>query len=285
MNNTGFSIRLMHPNDVAGAMKLSEAEGWNQTRNDWQLLIEGPQNISLLAERNKEIIGTTTAINYSNQVAWIGMVLVAREHRRQGVSKSLLTAILKKLEGVKSIKLDATADGQFVYKQFGFNDEHRITRMVAESVKDSFDDDESPERIPFDHIEEIIALDERVFGANRTLLIKSIIKAYPDKAWLLRKNNSIVGFALGRTGYKYHHVGPVSASNINDVKTLIKTALRELAHKAVVMDILCDKEDLITWLDFLGFAPQRQFVRMYKTRNPFPGIIAKQYAICGPEFG
>jgi len=285
MNKTVFSIRSMRPNDIAGAMKLSEAEGWNQTRNDWQLLIEGPQNISLLAERNKEIIGTTTAINYSNQVAWIGMVLVAREHRRQGVSKSLLTAILKNLVGVQSIKLDATAEGQRVYKQFDFNDEHRITRMVAESVKDSFDDDESAESIPSDHIEEIIALDEIVFGANRTLLIKSIIKAYPEKAWLVRRNNSIVGFALGRTGNKYHHVGPVSASNINDVKTLIKKALKELTHRAVVMDVLCDKEDLITWLNVFGFAPQRQFVRMYKTQNPFPGIIAKQYAICGPEFG
>ena len=30
---------------------------------------------------------------------------------------------------------------------------------------------------------------------------------------------------------------------------------------------------------------QRHFVRMYKKENSFPGIVDKQYLICGPEFG
>lgn len=276
----------MQRSDAADAMKLSQAEGWNQTPRDWKLLIGGSQNICLVAELNKKIIGTATAINYSNQIAWIGMMLVANEHRRQGVSKSLLTNILKKLAGCESIKLDATLEGQRVYKQFDFNDEYLIARMVKSSMKElPPDDDLSPEPSKPGDLKEIIALDELIFGANRTQLIESMVTSYPDKAWLLKRNNSIVGFALGRNGSRYHHVGPVFASNINDSKILIRKALNELTHQPVVADVLCDKEDLITWLTSFGFEQQRHFVRMYKAQNPCPGIIAKQYAICGPEFG
>ena len=123
----------------------------------------------------QKIIGTTTAINYSNQVAWIGMVLVDKEYRGHGVSKLLLTDILKKLDSCKSIKLDATPEGQQVYKKFDFKDEYFIARMANTSMKNlpQSDVDKTPEPIQSKHIQEIIELDEFIFGANRTQLIKS----------------------------------------------------------------------------------------------------------------
>ena len=287
MRKTDFIVRPMQPGDIVYAMKLSNAEGWNQTEKDWKLLIESSQNVCLLAEYNKKIIGTTTAMNYANQIAWIGMVLVAKECRGQGVSKLLLTNILKKLESFASIKLDATPAGQKVYEKFDFKDEYLITRVVTGSMKDlSFDDDTTlAESIRLNDIEEIIALDEHVFGTNRRQLIESLIKRYPHKAWLLKRNNSIAGFALGREGNKYHQVGPVFGSTIDDVKMLIRKALKELINQPVVIDVLNEKEDLINWLNSIGFTMQRHFVRMYKKENSFPGIVDKQYLICGPEFG
>ena len=133
MKKTDLIVRPMRPGDIAYAMNLSNAEGWNQTERDWRLFIESPQNVCLVTEYNKKIIGTTTAMNYSDQIAWIGMVLVDQEYRGQGVSKSLLTNILEKLLSCKSIKLDATPAGQQVYTKFGFRDEYPITRMVNPS--------------------------------------------------------------------------------------------------------------------------------------------------------
>jgi len=277
----------MQPGDIVRGMNLSNAEGWNQTEEDWKLLVQNPQNICLLAECNQKIIGTTTAMNYANQVAWIGMVLVDKEYRGQGVSKLLLTSILKKLESFASIKLDATPAGQQVYKKFDFENEYLISRLVTGSMKNlSFNDDTVfAESIQLKDIEEVIAFDEHVFGTNRRPLIKSLIQRYPHKAWLLKRNNSIAGFALGREGNKYHQVGPVVGSTINDVQILIRKALKKLNNQPVVVDVLCDKEDLINWLASIGFTMQRHFVRMYKKENSFPGVVNEQYLICGPEFG
>ncbi len=288
MNKGDFILRKMQPDDIIGGMKLSGAEGWNQTEKDWKFLIENPHNICLLVECSGEIIATTTAMNYSNQIAWIGMVLVDKRDRGKGISKLLLTNILKKLESLTSVKLDATATGQKIYKKFGFKDECVITRMTNSSLSSlstENNDDILVEHIRSKDIQEIITYDEFIFGANRTKLIEYLVKEYPGKGWLLRRNNSIAGIALGRPGNKYHHVGPVFASNVIDAKILIAKALKELIDQPVVVDVLCDKEHLISWLNSIGFTKQREFVRMYKKENLLPGITENQYLICGPEFG
>src|SRR6476619_2273692 len=124
MNKIPFTIRSMQMSDIENGLRLSITEGWNQTEKDWKLFIENPQNICIVAEAGNKVIGTTTAINYSNQLAWIGMVLVDKAYRGMGVGKLLLTNILSKSEFFKSVKLDATPAGQRVYKKFGFEDEY-----------------------------------------------------------------------------------------------------------------------------------------------------------------
>ena len=288
MIKTAFILRPMDLSDIGSAMKLSNAEGWNQTEKDWKLFVENAENVCMVAECDNKIIGTTTAINYSNQVAWIGMVLVDKEYRGQGISKSLLANVFNKLETCKSVKLDATPQGQQVYKKFDFKDEYYVARMTNSSIQhltSDGDNDLLPEPIQLKHIPEIIALDEIIFGANRTQLIKSLITECPDKVWLVKRNNRITGFALGRTGNKYQHIGPVVASNYIDAKILITKALNKLTDQPVVVDVLYDKEDLLSWLNSIGFIKQRHFIRMYKKENTFPGITGEQYLICGPEFG
>jgi GNAT superfamily N-acetyltransferase len=286
METADIILRHIRLGDIARAMKLSTDEGWNQTEKDLKILIENSNNICILAEHYQKIIGTTTAINYSNQIAWLGMVLVDKEYRGQGISKMLLTNVFKEIESFRSIKLDATPEGRKVYKKFGFEDEHIIYRMTIDSMNDlSYNDGISTETIEENSIEEIIFLDATAFGANRKQLIESLIKQYPQKGWLLKKNDHITGFALGRDGNKYHQIGPVVASSTADAKALITQAIKKLINQPIVVDVLSDKKDLNNWLSSIGFTTQRIFTRMYKKENPFPGTIEKQYLICGPEFG
>ncbi|HKO80294.1 MAG TPA: GNAT family N-acetyltransferase, partial [Chitinophagaceae bacterium] len=135
MQKTAFILRPMDLNDIGDAMKLSTAEGWNQTEKDWKLFVENPENVCMVAECDNKVIGTTTAMIYSNQVAWIGMVLVDKAYRGQGVSTSLLTTVFENLESCDSVKLDATPAGQQVYKKFDFKDEYLIARMTNLSVQ------------------------------------------------------------------------------------------------------------------------------------------------------
>ena len=58
MRKTVFILRPMELSDIGSAMKLSGAEGWNQTEKDWKLLIENTGNVCMLAECDNNFIGT-----------------------------------------------------------------------------------------------------------------------------------------------------------------------------------------------------------------------------------
>jgi GNAT superfamily N-acetyltransferase len=287
MNNESIQIRKILPDDIQRAMKLVYAEGWNQTERDWQLLIENPQNVCFVAEIDDRLVGTAAAINYFNTVAWIGMVLVNKEYRGRGISKILLSSVFEKLSSCKSIKLDATPAGQAVYEKLGFVNEYQIFRMLNTSFDclQSKDLKIIPKKVQETDIPLIIVLDKHSFGSDRTQLISSLIKEFPEKSWVLKQNDKILGFALGRKGNRYHQIGPVSAQSSDYAKLLITYALKDLSTQSVVIDVLDDKRELANWLISVGFVKQRSFMRMFLKTNPFPGQISFQYLISGPEFG
>jgi len=280
-------LKTLNIKDIQQALVLSNAEGWNQTEKDWLLLVENQGNVCLAVEEGGKIVATATAINYQNRVAWIGMVLVEKSHRGRGFSKLLLAEILNRLKAIKTIKLDATPAGQPVYQKFGFKNERVINRMILELInKDlpDFENENLPIRIHSADIPEIIKCDANVFGAGRNFLVDFLIQESPENAWTIKQNNVMRGIALGRKGARFFQVGPVSADSEKEAKMLIIQLLKKIPFQPIVIDVLDDKTELITWLYTIGFKNQRQFVRMVLGENS-PEIPEKQFLICGPEFG
>lgn len=270
-----------------GLMKIKNAEGWNQTEKDWELIIQYPHSVNLVAVIDEQIVGTVCAINYAHTVAWIGMMLVDKDFRGRGISKLLLSEVILKLEKCKSIKLDATPAGRPVYLKFGFKDEYTLYRMTHPSVSKILPVSgsiEAAQILPED-LPEVIEFDKLIFGADRTSLISHLYNNFPELAWLIRENNKITGFSLGRKGVNFTQIGPVYSSSEDHAQSLIRSAINSIPGKPVVVDIQAAKASTKHWLESWGFSSQRPFERMYLSNNPHPGIIESQYLICGPELG
>ena len=287
MNNTTTKIRHLQLADIHDAMNLVLAESWNQTEKDWEILIRESQNICLAAIIDNQLVGTATAINYANSVSWIGMVLVGKNYRGRGISKILLNELFDKPQTCKSIKLDATPAGQPVYKKLGFTDEYTISRMVNSSFASlpNINFENTIQQIRQEDISAVIEFDKQVFGADRKQLIQAFINDFPQKSWVQKEDNNIVGFALGRQGNRHHQIGPVSAISVFAAQQLISKALQSLKGESIVIDVLDDKPKLQAWLTSIGFVKQRYFTRMFRKNNPSPGKINSQFLIAGPEFG
>jgi len=282
-----FKIRSMITNDLNQAISLSNSEGWNQTEKDWKLLLENPLNTCIVAEYNDKVIGTATALNHSNKVAWIGMVLVDKCFRGQGVGKMLLTNIIGLLKNVDSIKLDATPAGKSLYEKLGFIDEYIIYRMINPSLQ-SFKKqvfNYEPVKIEQVSLTDVLKLDKKIFGTARTYLLQTLLNNYPGKSFLIKRNQKLDGYMFGRDGVRFNYIGPVFAFSQDSARILISKALESLNHQPVALDILEDKEEIIKWLESLGFTKQRHFIRMYLKSNSSCGLIKYQYLISGPEFG
>jgi ribosomal protein S18 acetylase RimI-like enzyme len=276
----------MDLNDLSRAMELSYSEGWNQTEKDWRLLLGNPLNICLVAEHNNMVIGTATALNHSNEVAWIGMVLVDREFRGQGAGKMLLSSLIEMLPGIRSIKLDATSAGQPLYEKLGFRNEHVIYRMTNNCLKKTKNDTTNESvNIDQESLAEVLKLDKELFGADRSYLLKSLYKTYPGKAFLTRKNDRLEGYIFGRDGIRLNYLGPLFAFSDCSARALLEKASESLMDEPVALDVLEDKAHFTGMLESAGFVKQRHFNRMFLKSNSYPGNVKCQYLIGGPEFG
>jgi len=282
-----IEIRLLSESDIPAAMKLKEAAGWNQTEDDWRRLISLEPAGCFAAIRNHELVGTTTTTTYKDQLAWVGMVLVDPQNRRQGIATRLMETALDYLRGrVATVKLDATAQGKPVYERFGFEEESLIERWTG-SIKSRNDIG------PIDPINklniaaqrELFDLDGRAFGADRSSLIEGLI----DDAFVtpvLKKSGDgrLTGYALARPGTKANYLGPVVTTDPSDVVSLIDEMLRRMDSGRVYIDFNRECSTPVNVLSDRGFVKERDLIRMsagagMKKTSPF--VVA----IAGPEMG
>jgi GNAT superfamily N-acetyltransferase len=280
-------IQRMELSHMEGLMKLKNAEGWNQLEKDWALLIHYREAVNLVAVLDKRILGSVTALNYANAVAWIGMMLVDQEYRGRGIGKGLMLAVMDKLDHCASIKLDATPAGRPLYLKLGFKDEYTLYRLTHPSAPQVPIGEDSlvPRPIRAGDLPKVAAYDREVFGADRTELITRLYEAFPDLAWLIEEKDRVTGFCLGRSGQNFTQLGPVHARAEKSALALIRTAINQIPGQALVVDIPADKAAVRLWLESQGFITQRPFERMYLKQNPHPGRVASVYLIAGPELG
>ncbi len=287
MNAASITIRPLQKADIPGAMQLKTAENWNQTEEDWHLLLEHDPNLCFVASCDDKVVGTVTATNYDNDIAWIGMMLVDKDFRGLGLGKRLLTTSVESLRECKSIMLDATDKGLPMYRKLGFQEERMIDRMVATNLNGTLPEEEDNyiKLLAGAALDEVASLDQEAFGANRLRLITGFLTKNGDKAWYIEKERELAGYVFGRPGSNYFQLGPLSAKTEQEAELLVKTVLRNYIGRPVLVDIFQDKASLKALLSSLGFVVQRSFTRMYLKHNPHPVSRQNYYLIAGPELG
>jgi len=286
MKELQFHIRLMEKKDLSAAMEIKNEEGWNQTLDDWQLLLYNQPGMCLVALHEDKVVATVSAIGYKDKLAWIGMMLVRKKYRGRGLSKMLMAGILQRLKYYPSIKLDATPAGLPVYANLGFVCEFDIYRMVRPPHKRQYQIKNPPKgSIPKTTLQEIVDLDERIYGVNRQNLLAYLYNQSPDMVGVIEEEGLVSGYIMSRPGTTHLQLGPLIARSTEASIALLSEALSKLDNRSVVIDVLEDKRDLLAWLLEQGFVQQRQLTRMYYHNNLYPGTISKQYLISGPELG
>jgi ribosomal protein S18 acetylase RimI-like enzyme len=274
----------MIESDIATALALCRSAGWNQLERDWKIFLALSPNGCRVASQENRVVGTVTTIRYQNSFSWIGMVLVDANCQRQGIGMKLLNEALHILQYEETIKLDATPAGREVYLKLDFIDEYPLVRMSSmgsiEKRKVSFA--RSMDKSDLVAVKEF---DHEIFGACRHELLEWMLEGAQHLAFVVKEKKEILGYCLGRNGYKYTQIGPIVAKEPAIAKDLLTAALNNCVGYPVIVDALYFQPEWIEWLTAIGFQEQRPFTRMYRGNNNFRGIPEKQFTILGPEFG
>jgi predicted GNAT family N-acyltransferase len=283
MRDPAISIRLLFESDIPAAMQLKDAAGWNQTEKDWQRLLVLEPNGCFAAVKDDRLVGTTTTTTYSNDLAWIGMVLVDAQERRQGIATQLMKVAMGHLKDkVATVKLDATAQGKHVYERFGFKVESVFERWSGISNASNA---ESRNALDHNAIRDLIALDRLAFGADRSKLIEKLIDDACVPPVLLRAaDGTLSGYALARSGTNADYVGPVVAKGPQHVESLLDQVFSEVPGRRVYIDFNTECGANTSVLSDRGFVKERDLIRMSagaRATKSSPFVIA----IAGPETG
>jgi GNAT superfamily N-acetyltransferase len=283
-NDSMISYRLMTHTDIPAGLALCRAAGWNQQARDWQLFLHLSPRGCVVAVHEGKVVGTVATIRYQDFFSWIGMVLVDAACRRQGIGMQLMKEALYILRNEQTVKLDATPAGREVYLKLGFTEEYLLSRMVYMNIVKSWQvsDARSMNKNDLDRIGEF---DVTLFGADRRPLLEWMYEGAPQYAFVIEEKNKIQGYCLGRPGFNFTHIGPVVAHDAQYAKKLVSAVLSNCICSAAVLDISHFDFEWKAWLTSTGFTEQRPFFRMYRGSNNFIGMLNKQFAISGPEFG
>lgn len=281
-------LRVMRQTDLPFADTVRALAGWNQTLDDWRRFLAMEPEGCFLAELRGEPAGTATTIVYRQALAWIGMVLVHPDCRRQGVGTALLKRCIAYLRerGVRSIKLDATPLGKRVYDGLGFKDEWPLARWERPGPwpKAAARPDSRIREWRESDMALIDRFDAGAFGVSRLRLLRALV---PQSRWALvfeAAPGEVVGYGLLRTGARACYLGPVAATSTEAGLGLIEALVARCEGKMVFWDIPDRNTAAVEWSRRHGFTLQRPLIRMYLGENS-PGDPQRQFALAGPEVG
>ena len=268
--------------DIALGLRLSRQAQWNQLKADWRRFLDLGGEGCFVAELDGEAVGTTTTCVFDS-IAWIAMVLVDLNARRQGVGSALLRHALAFLDasGIATVRLDATAAGQKVYEKLGFEPEYPLVRYEgspAQTVMRRLTSEATAAMIP-----ELLERDRLMTGTDRTRLLRRLFQEAPEAWRVLNVAGKPEGFITMRPGANAAQIGPCIAST-QAGPALLAEALNRCAGQRVFVDVPCDHIRAVTTLEAAGLKPQRQFMRMYRG-VPVLDHPEGLWASAGPETG
>jgi GNAT superfamily N-acetyltransferase len=259
-------MRLLHEQDIAIATELSAEAGWNQTADDWRMLLHlNPENCFGI-DADGRLVSTATLMCYGKQLGWIGMVLTATAYRRRGFARTLLLHTIARADqlGIESLKLDATNQGQPLYESLGFRVEQPVERWWR------------PKQAACESaIQPANFLDHEfdAYGADRSELLHALTERSKVQA-------SADGFCLTRPGRRANYIGPC----ISQSAEFARCSIEAFAGEESYWDLLPQNQATLNIAIELGFKPLRKLIRMVRGRD-LRGREDWIYAIAGFELG
>ena len=281
-------FREMAAADVASGLRLSRASGWNQTADDWHLLLALGHGLFRVGIADGRVVASGGAVRYGEALAWICMILVDPGWRGRGLGTRVFDEVLERVRPlqaagrVAAVGLDATPAGRGIYLLHGFADGPPLVRLAVEPAA------HLPHHGPVRAMEPadlgaVLELDHAATGAPRATLLHHALAAAPGLARVFHDGVRPRGFCLGRYGERADHVGPVVAEDAAIARELVAACVAQPRTRPLIVDARVEPAWLAA-LRALGFREQRPFTRMYLNDRRPPARPGLEWAVRGPEF-
>jgi GNAT superfamily N-acetyltransferase len=265
-------IRLLKSTDLPDLTALSTGAGWNQTADDWRMLLGLAPDTCWGVECEGRLAATTTLLCYGTRLAWIGMVLTSPEFQRRGFARALMTHALE-IAGelkIETVKLDATDQGRPIYESLGFVAECAIERWLRGG---SHAEDNTARQCA---LQRVLDIDKGAFPVERGGVLKEMFGRTKGFA----RGNS---YLLCRLGRRASYIGPFICGDPTGADELVSLALSS-GGNSFIWDLFPHNQAALELARRHGFTRERALTRM-SWGKPLRECVEFVYGIAGFELG
>lgn len=277
-----YHCRTASVNEVNLMLDWARIEGWNPGLNDGlPFFVTDPAGF-FIGELNHKPIATISAIRYSNSFGFIGLYIVAPEHRGKGYGLALWQHGMKYLAGC-NIGLDAVISSQERYKKSGFNRAHENIRFSGVIPKQT---SHSPALLPIKELpfDKLLTYDQQIVPAPRPAFIAAWA-CMPDSYGLAAiKDGELHGYSVIRKCIEGYKVGPLFANDYETAEQLVLALANYANQNTISLDITDRNKAAMKIVEQLNMKPVFTTARMYTQGEPNIDLN-KVYGITTFELG
>jgi predicted GNAT family acetyltransferase len=255
----------MKTTDIHSVVRLTAEEHWGFGTRDLKRMIAVQPRGCLVATMSGGPIGLTTTMTYGKNIGWIGNVVVKEKQRGAGIGSSLVRSAVKRLRcmHIKSIGLYSYPGNEAMYKRLGFE---TIGGFATLSMRNSTGNlTRRTGKTPFD---QILSLDRRAFGADRSRLLKRLHREFP-KCWTwITSNTRVSGYSLVKQYQDSSEVGPLVCERMNreSVEALLRPSIVLTKKWPLEISVPESNSTVMETAAHLGFRAERKGLIMSYAR-------------------
>jgi GNAT superfamily N-acetyltransferase len=278
-------FRPLAREDVPWAVACLRAEGWGFDERDIERILRLGGGVVAVDEQDRRV-GMLTHVVHGD-LAWIGNVVVLAEARGRGAGAALVAAALSRLsnEGVAAVRLYAVLRAVSLYERLGFAREHEVANVGRRA-------DAAAPRAPghvarLRSLDDALALDRRVFGADRRRVLSALFEEYAETAFETRgADGGLRGFVFLKPSPSGAEMGPlvVEPGDEEASERLVDAAL-SAAGGPVEAGVRLSHPFAHSLLRSRGFDMNFPAVSMRWGRAPPPGETDGEITFAGMEKG
>jgi len=277
------------PGEAEAGLRLSRIAGWNQTLEDWSFMLRHGTGVGFRTGAGIWV-ASMVILPLGPEYGWISMVLTDPDWRRRGLAKRLMAIGMARLnERGLTAALDATPEGEAVYRGIGFTGGPSLARWVVEPSGEPTEFQSASETVirPMrkEDLERLAAWDLSYSGCDRKEVFKHLLSSHPEFALIEETaGGDIAGYIMSRRGERVTQLGPLVALHTDTAQRLFSAAFK-IADGPVYVDAFDNNQLHLGAEAFTSWKLERRFTRMVHGGNPSPGDPDMLFLAAGPELG
>lgn len=277
-----FRVRTMQREELAFAIDLAAAEGWNPGLNDAACFFAADAGGYLIGELSGEPIGCIAAVSYAGRFGFIGLYIVRPAFRGRGYGIRMWEAAMARLHGL-NVGLDGVVAQQGNYARSGFRLAYRNVRYRGRAQPAALHASVAPAAT--EAYAAISAFDARIFPAEREAFLRAWLAQPHARVHVAREGSRLTGYAVIRRCREGWKIGPLAADDEVIARRLYEASCAHVrGDEAIFIDIPEANRSAQSLPAAFGLTPVFETARMYT--GPDPAIaLSKLFAVTTLELG